>query len=136
LKSSNENHLPTIIFFSIVIAVVMAIETWETEANKCKEILTKSIPQQWQAPLEKIPSADQLNVEDFPRQSGVLTDKELEITETTATGLVKKMGKGELSAEEVVIAFLKRATLGHQLVRNVHEYNKRAVDQHGPLNQS
>lgn len=94
----------------------MAIQSWQVEANKCKEILAKSIPKQWLAPADKLPPADQLNVEDFPRKSGMLTEKELTITEMSATQLVAEMGQGKLTAEEVVIAFLKRATLGHQLV--------------------
>jgi len=47
----------------------------------------------------------------------MLTETELQITETDATGLVESMAGGTWTAEEVVIAFLKRATIGHQLVR-------------------
>jgi amidase len=94
----------------------MTLQPWEVEANKCKEILASSIPKQWLVPESKLPPATQLNVINFPRESGMLTDKELAITETTATGLVEKMGKGELSAEEVVVAFLKKSVLGQQLV--------------------
>jgi hypothetical protein len=45
-----------------------------------------------------------------------MTEKELGITESSATQLVGKMGKDELIVEEAVVAFLKRATLGHQVV--------------------
>lgn len=91
--------------------------TWETQARKARDILQQSIPKQWMVPANQLPPATQLNVVDFPRTSGILTDKELAITEMSATALVERMGKGQLSAEEVVVAFLKRSVVGHQLVR-------------------
>jgi hypothetical protein len=56
---------------------------------------------------------------DFPRKSGLLSERELSITALSATQLVAKMGAAKLKAEEVVVAFLKRAVLGHQLVRRI-----------------
>jgi amidase len=100
----------------IYISYIMAVQSWEIVANKCKEILAQSIPKQWMAPKGTLPGAEELHVADFCHTSGLLSEKELSITESTATGLVEKMGKGTLSAEEVVIAFLKRATIGQQLV--------------------
>jgi len=95
----------------------MTIENWQVKAQKGKDLLYNSVPKQWLVPTEKLPSGTQKNVTDFPRQSGLLTERELIITESSATELVKEMGKGELTAEEVVVAFLKRSVLGHQLVR-------------------
>lgn len=100
----------------------MALKPWEIEAQKCRDILEASIPKQWLAPTDKIPSAAQLNVIDFPRQSGMMSPKELDITELSATALVGKMEKDELTAKEVVIAFLKRATLGHQVLNFATEF--------------
>jgi amidase len=97
----------------------MTIEPWEVKAQKGKDILTKSIPKQWLCPDEKLPPVEQKSVLEFPRQSGLLSERELGITDMSATALVAAMGKGELSAEETVVAFLKRAVLGHQLVRLV-----------------
>jgi hypothetical protein len=90
---------------------------WENQAQKGKDILTNSIPKQWLLPVDKLPPASEKSVIGFPRESGLLTARELRITDMSATALVVEMGKGELKAEEVVIAFLKRAVLGHQLVR-------------------
>jgi hypothetical protein len=59
---------------------------------------------------------------DIPRESGILTERELEVTMTDATGLVEGMGKGTWTAEEVTIAFLKRATMGHQLLNYATEF--------------
>lgn len=64
-----------------------------------------------------MPLPTQKNVIAFPTQSGLLSERELTITEMSATELVREMGNGKLKAEEVVVAFLKRSVLGHQLVR-------------------
>ena len=94
----------------------MSLQPWELQARKARDALQRSIPKQWLLPEDKLPPADQKNVADFPRKSGLLTERELTITEMSATALVAGMENGRLSAEEVVIAFLKRAVLGHQLV--------------------
>lgn len=54
---------------------------------------------------------------DVPRDCGLLSEKELEITERTAVDLVKRLAKGELTAVEVTAAFCKRAAIAHQMVR-------------------
>lgn len=94
----------------------MAAQNWEAEAQICRDILDKSIQKQWVLPEDLLPSPEQTNVLDVPRKSGMLTETELQITETDATGLLEAMAKGTWTAEEVTIAFLKRATIGHQLV--------------------
>ena len=94
----------------------VSLKSWESEAEVCRKIREDSIQKQWLLPQDKLPSSDRLNVLDVAAQSGILSIKELEITASDATGLVEKMGAGIWSAEEVIIAFLKRATTGHQLV--------------------
>ncbi|KAJ5326497.1 hypothetical protein MYU51_009987 [Penicillium brevicompactum] len=95
---------------------------WERQAQKGKDILTNSIPKQWLVAAEKLPPASQKSVVDFPRQSGLLSTRELIITDMSATSLVVEMGKGALTAEEVVTAFLKRAVIGHQLLNFATEF--------------
>ncbi|PWY69866.1 amidase [Aspergillus sclerotioniger CBS 115572] len=95
---------------------------WELQAQKAKDILQDSIPKQWLLPAHKLPSADEKNMEDFPRKSGLLSEKELTITDMSATSLVLEMGAGRLTAEEVVVAFLKRCVLGHQLLNFATEF--------------
>lgn len=97
----------------------MSLQGWERHAQKGRDILDNSIPKQWLAPADKLPLPTQKNVIDFPGQSGLLSGRELTITEMSATELVGEMGRGKLKAEEVVVAFLKRSVLGHQLVRNI-----------------
>ncbi|KAJ5222724.1 uncharacterized protein N7469_008964 [Penicillium citrinum] len=100
----------------------MTIEDWQVKAQKGKDLLHNSVPKQWLVPTEQLPSVTQKNVTDFPRQSGLLTEREIIITESSATELVKGMGKGGLTAEEVVVAFLKRSVLGHQLLNFATEF--------------
>lgn len=95
----------------------MSLQGWERQAQRGRDILNNSIPKQWLAPVDSLPPASQKNVIDFPKKSGLLSERELSITDLSATQLVTEMGTGELKAEEVVVAFLKRAVLGHQLVR-------------------
>ncbi|PKX93305.1 putative glutamyl-tRNA(Gln) amidotransferase subunit A [Aspergillus novofumigatus IBT 16806] len=100
----------------------MSVQNWEIRARRAKDILLNSVPKQWILPAHRLPSAHQKNVEDFPRKSGFLSDREVSITEMSATALVAGMGAGLLSAEEVVTAFLKRAVLGHQLLNFATEF--------------
>lgn len=90
---------------------------WKIQSAKAKAIQQNSIPKQWLLDESKLPPAEQNNVLDFARTSGALSEKELKITEMSASALVAEMGTGKLSAEEVVVAFLKRGVIGHQLVR-------------------
>lgn len=94
----------------------MAIQTWETKAQIARDILARSIKTEWLLPLEKLPGKNRLNVVSIAQESGVMTTREITITETDATGLVESMAAGEWTAEEVLIAFAKKATIGHQLV--------------------
>ncbi|KAJ5090528.1 hypothetical protein N7532_009212 [Penicillium argentinense] len=100
----------------------MTIQRWEQQAQKGRDLLNNSVPKKWLAPTDQLPPVTQKNVLDFPRKSGLLTERELRITEQSATDLVSEMGKGNLTAEEVVVAFLKRSVLGHQLLNFATEF--------------
>ncbi|KAJ5580029.1 uncharacterized protein N7459_006014 [Penicillium hispanicum] len=100
----------------------MSLDRWQHQAQKGRDILHNSVPKQWLLPADQLPPAAQKNVLDFPRQSGLLSERELTITDMSATQLVSEMGTGKLSAEEVVVAFLKRAVLGHQLLNFATEF--------------
>jgi hypothetical protein len=104
------------IFFYSDLHFNMAAHNWETQAQICRDILDNSIPRQWLLRVDKLPSPERTNLLGVPRESGILSERELQITETDATGLVDTMAEGTWTAEEVTIAFLKRATIGHQLV--------------------
>ena len=56
------------------------------------------------------------NAVDLPRKSGILTAKELRITESRAIDIVEHVKDRSYSAFEVATAFCKRAAIAHQAV--------------------
>lgn len=99
--------------------------SWQTKvAEKQKQSLA-AIPQAWHLPesitkalaypLEEKPN--HLMELDIPRKSGILSDKELDITEqNTVAQLLAKLASGQLTSVEVTTAFCKRAAIAQQLV--------------------
>ncbi|KAJ5936286.1 hypothetical protein N7454_005584 [Penicillium verhagenii] len=91
--------------------------------------LNAAIPPAWKlsatipllTPAESIAEPkryEKSNVMDIPRTCGVLTAKELDITENyDIRGLVLAMKEGKFKAETVIQAFCKRAAIAHQLTR-------------------
>lgn len=57
------------------------------------------------------------SVLDIPAQSGILSERELALTEMDAQALVDGLAKGELKSVEVTEAFCKRSAIACQLVR-------------------
>lgn len=86
---------------------------WEQIAADKRARIDKSIPPEWK--IQNKPEGDSFF--DFPAKSGILSEKELEITNMPATELVAKLASGELKSVDVTLAFCKRAALAHQLVR-------------------
>ncbi|KAL2818241.1 amidase signature domain-containing protein [Aspergillus cavernicola] len=95
---------------------------WETQAARCREILEQSIPKSYLLSADRLPPVSQTRVIDLPNESGNLSERELLITESTAAGLVAKMRSETWTAEEVMRAFLKRATMGQQLLNFATEF--------------
>ncbi|OAA67425.1 fatty-acid amide hydrolase [Cordyceps fumosorosea ARSEF 2679] len=98
---------------------------WETKAAERRQQLTNTIPEGWrlkselinelQTPLEEHDN----NVLELGicRHSGILSDKELAITESySVSALLQALAGGTLTALEVTTAFCKRAAIGHQLL--------------------
>lgn len=92
--------------------------SWEERAADKRNRINDSIPQEWK--IKSLPIED--SVLDFPKKSGILSDQELAITESSASDLVKKLAQGELKAVDVTVAFCKRAALAHQLVNCCLEF--------------
>jgi len=66
--------------------------------------------------LKQCPGGRLLEI-DPAKRAGILTDEELKITEQySATDLLEKLHKRELSSVAVTTAFCKRAAVAHQLV--------------------
>jgi amidase len=92
-----------------------AVPNWRELIADKRARVAAAIPKDW---LVTPPPADRLNVINFPRECGLLTPKELRITETTdVEELLSKLATGEWSSVETTTAFYKRAIIAHQTVR-------------------
>ena len=92
-------------------------------AQRKQAEVAAAIPAAWRLPENLIPAGmlspaesitegpkqyGRVNVMDIPRRCGILTSKELELTENyDVRGLVSEMAEGRLKAEEVVRGFCK-----------------------------
>lgn len=92
------------------------ISDWRGVAVEAQARLFNSIPPEWRIGKDSLPTESRLDVTGFPAESGILSQHELEITESFATDIVARLATGEWSAQDVIIAFCKRAAIAHQLV--------------------
>lgn len=76
--------------------------------------LKKQIPDEYRLSESHLTNPP-LNVTPIPETCGILTQKELAITDLDATGVLASIASGKLTAVEVVTAFGKRAAIAHQL---------------------
>lgn len=99
-------------------------QSWQVRTAEKRSQRDRLIPPAWQLPSALVrglahpleASKNNLIELDIPRRSGILTDKELRITESyDVPGLLKSLASGELSSLEVVVAFCKRAAIAQQL---------------------
>ncbi|CAG7962777.1 unnamed protein product [Penicillium olsonii] len=76
-------------------------------------------------PLSELPA----NVMGIPRSCGLLTETELELTEKyDATALVTMLANGKVSAEALLTAFRKRATIAHECTNCLTELIPEAIE--------
>ena len=101
---------------------------WQDRAAEKRARIQASIPKEWLAhnPGSKISAVELI------AGSDLLSPKEVEITRSAATDLVKKMSVGELTSVEVTLAFCKRAALVHQAVSIAYPSKKPQADSVGP----
>lgn len=88
-------------------------DIWKTFAKEKKARLDEAIPPEWR--IESKPES--LSVMGFPQKTRIMTDAEMQITESNASELVKKLASGDLTSTAVTTAFCKRAAIAQQLVR-------------------
>ncbi|KDQ07867.1 hypothetical protein BOTBODRAFT_119464 [Botryobasidium botryosum FD-172 SS1] len=94
-------------------------EKWRAIAAEKKQKQLDSIPKEW---LITPPPEDRINVLDVPSECGLLTSREMEITnEVDVAALLAKLASGEWSSVEVTTAFYKRAVIAHQVVNCLTE---------------
>ncbi|KAH9479411.1 Acetamidase [Psilocybe cubensis] len=93
---------------------------WRRLCAQKQKSLHDSVPSDWFIP--RLPLQGHPNVLDVPEKCGLLTERELMITETTDVGLIlAKLRAAEWSSVETTTAFYKRAVLAHQLTNCLTE---------------
>ncbi|RDW61821.1 amidase [Aspergillus mulundensis] len=93
-------------------------QSWQDLAADKRARLAQTIPDEWK--IRTLPTDD--NVLDFPQKSGILTEAELQITESSAAELVSSLASGQLTSVEVTTAFCKRAAIAQQLTNCLLEF--------------
>lgn len=93
----------------------MASTQWREIVVRKRKEQVATIPKDWIP--ENLPSKEIFNVVDFPEKCGLLTPKDIEITNTEVGVLLEKLANGIWTSVEVTTAFSKRAIIAHQLVR-------------------
>jgi len=92
----------------------MMAGSWETISCTVQKSLFEAIPGKWRLPAPLNPSLT--DVRSVPRTCGLLTPRQLEITEQTASELLPQLREAKLSSAEVTEAFCARAAVAHQCV--------------------
>uniref|UniRef100_A0A8H7N2E8 amidase n=1 Tax=Bionectria ochroleuca TaxID=29856 RepID=A0A8H7N2E8_BIOOC len=103
------------------------VNSWQTKAAEKRAACQEAIPKDWILPqsiLETLPAKSDLPKTkvnlidlDIPRRSGILTEREIEITESFSTSqLLEGLASGKFTSYEVTLAFSKRAAIVQQLV--------------------
>jgi amidase len=87
---------------------------WRVVAANKRAARDALIPPAWR--LSPLPGPEVLDVTHVPVNCGILSETELEITDTDARGILSKIHAGIWRAKEVTEAFCKRAAIAQQLV--------------------
>jgi len=93
---------------------VADIPVWQQAANERREQIESAIPVAWVLPPDALSSKNSMLL---PYTTGIMTKKELKITECRAVDLLELIKSKSYSAVEVATAFCKRAAIAHQAVR-------------------
>jgi amidase len=101
------------------------VADWRTLAASKREALAQKIPSEWLLPtsvLSTISETSTRNVLSVPRESRLLSERELDLTDNyDATALVEMMSTGKVKSVDVVGAFCKRAAIAQQCVNCLTE---------------
>ncbi|KAI0454120.1 amidase [Xylaria acuta] len=107
-------------------------KNWQSRVAEKRSICQKAIPEAWnlaQSLLDTLPKRSELSQTktnlislDIPRRSGILTERELEITEShNVPELLESLATGRFTSAEVTLAFSKRAAIAQQLTNCLTE---------------
>jgi amidase len=97
------------------------LQSWEILGAKHKQSCFEKIPSEWRLPskyLDLVGSeTSTANVLSIPRECGLLTAAEIELTENNdATSLLESLHSGKVTSLAVTTALCKRAAIAQQLV--------------------
>lgn len=88
-------------------AVPFKVSDWKATAAAKKAAQAASIPPEWTIPASKLPQEQTLNVTGFAAQSGIMNEKEIQITELDDLAeLARNIARGTWSALEVTTGML------------------------------
>ena len=96
-------------------------QDWQAIAARKREERESRIPSEWKIPTPQLPDKSIKDIHAFSEDSGLFTNRELEITGSTASEVVAKVATGEWTAVEVTKALCKRAAVAQQLVNCLTE---------------
>jgi amidase len=101
--------------------IVNGPPSWEVLGAKYKESCFEKIPLEWRLPSKYLELASSekssANVLSIPRECGLLTSAEIELTENNdATSLLELLHSGQATSLAVTTALCKRAAIAQQLV--------------------
>ncbi|KAJ5676039.1 Amidase [Penicillium macrosclerotiorum] len=90
---------------------------WEDIRDEKRAEQLSRIPQSWRLEASQYPSKETVDVRPIAATSGILSERELEITGETydATSLATEIAKGTFTSVETVTAFCKRAAICQQI---------------------
>ncbi|KAK8057962.1 hypothetical protein PG996_011899 [Apiospora saccharicola] len=105
---------------------------WQEKVAKKRLSCQKAVPTAWALPqsvLDSLPALSEFSTtrldliaKDIPRVSGILTERELDITEShDVSSLLAGLASGTFTSAEVTLAFSKRAAIAHQLTNCLTE---------------
>ncbi|KLO17536.1 general amidase [Schizopora paradoxa] len=94
-------------------------QDWKSRCVAKKQQQWDSIPKEW---IISPPKEGDLNVMDIPRSCGILSPKELEITDMDdIVHILRNLADGTWTSVQVTTAFYKRAIIAHQLTNCLTE---------------
>ncbi|OJJ51284.1 hypothetical protein ASPZODRAFT_148589 [Penicilliopsis zonata CBS 506.65] len=96
------------------------IPNWKKIGAQKRAALQALIPPEWRLP-HPLPSPSELPDVTGKAIQQYLSPREVQITETDAATLVRKLAMGEWRSREVTLAFCHRAAVAHQMISCLHE---------------
>ncbi|KIV82211.1 hypothetical protein PV11_04338 [Exophiala sideris] len=99
--------------------LTMTGKSWQEIRDAKKAEQAARIPAEWK--LKQNPPEETRDLRPYAYKSGILSNRELEITDLDATSLIERIASGSYTAVEVVTAYCKRAALAQQLTNCLTE---------------